>query len=205
MSMPLLLWFIALSRIAPAPGNPPVEPAPAEDGVAPGSAGAPGLVPEAHDIHLGIATGLFLTPSERTLMAAGEPVAAGPAGLQFNLRLDYMPWTYLGIEAEVGHVAQQSPPDETLGLFKLGGHALVQWPGRFAPFLLMGGGVLGATSDARQLDQALRPEAHWGLGTKWYLQHEILIRAEVRHLVDLVDAGPVQQFEMLVGLSFRLN
>lgn len=163
------------------------------------------LEPEEHDIHVGIATGLFLSASERTLMADGEPVGSGPAGLQFSLRFDYLPWRFLGMEVEAGHVAQESPPNETLGLFKLGGHALIQWPGRLTPFFLLGGGVLGATSDARQLDETLRPEAHWGVGTKWYLQHEILVRAELRHLVDLVNAGPVHQFETLLGLSFRLN
>ena len=93
-----LLWLTVLSGTAASTAkNPDGEAGPVAD-PGPGWAAAPGLVPEDHDIHLGIATGLFLTSSERTLMAGGEPVAAGSAGLQFNLRFDYMPWAYLGIE-----------------------------------------------------------------------------------------------------------
>ena len=161
--------------------------------------------PRPHALELGFYGGAFLASAEHGLTSdSGGVVALDRAGLDFALRLAYSPFTFLGIEAEAGHISIDSPEFRETELYVLRGHVIGQYPARLSPFVLAGAGVLGLTGadDAMGSDNTLA--FHWGVGARYYVTDEIQARVEGRHIVAPGDGGVAHHFEILTGLAFTL-
>lgn len=161
--------------------------------------------PRSHALELGFYGGAFLAAADSGMTSAsGGAVALDRAGLDFALRLTYLPFTFVGIEAEAGHISLASADYGDTELYTLRGHVLALYPARLSPFVLAGAGVLGLTGpdDAMGSDHGLA--FHWGLGARYHFTNEVQARVEARHIVAPMDGGVANHFEVLTGLSFTL-
>lgn len=160
--------------------------------------------PGRFDVEVGVFGGIFLPSSEHELYDSTQSFhspyqVVGPkVGL---LRLGFYPWPFLGIEGEGGYSPQENERGERFGLFDARGHVVVQLPGRVTPFLLAGGGLLGAEGESgSDVDEAL----HWGAGVKFYPTPWLNLRVDGRHVISSrlgPDTGNTNHFELTAGVS----
>lgn len=159
--------------------------------------------PQRHAFELGIAGGALVSPSAESL--ADDPTAGQleGAGIDFLLRLSYSPFRFLGVEAEAGHVAMDVSTASETGMFSLRGHVMGQLPYRWAPFVLVGGGVMGLTSRNEAMGSNIDPAVHYGAGLEFFAMKDVSARLDVRHNVSL-GAATAHHVEILGGVSFTL-
>lgn len=167
---------------------------------------APERAPGVQTVELGVASGAYF-PGERqaTLMPEHAPSELRGAGFGFSLRLSYLPFTFLGVEAEAGHVALETTTKVDADMYALRGHLIAQLPGRFTPFALAGAGVLGMAPPGEQVQRQRDLALHWGLGLKYFAQSDVVVRVEGRHSICRSDSGSTSEFEVLAGMSFALT
>ena len=162
--------------------------------------------PTGHTVELGVYGGAFLPSGNSGLMAPGSGGRLDGAGLDFALRLAYLPVGFLGAEAEAGHVAIGAGQGREASLYTLRGHLIAQLPGRYTPFLLGGAGILGLTArEGEAMSGGPQVALHWGVGLKQYLTDAIHVRLEARHLITEAARAPAHHFEILAGISFALT
>lgn len=162
------------------------------------------LGPKSHALELGFSGGAFV--------AAGQGMVSGPsatdrsrAGLNFMLRLSYSPFTFIGVEAEAGHIALTSSGQQETSLYTLRGQVLAQYPAMISPFIVAGGGVLGVKASSQGASEESKPALHWGAGLKYYALPDVVARIEGRHtLAQGQDGALGHNFEILAGVAFTL-
>lgn len=165
--------------------------------------------PEPQDqmIEAGVAAGAFVPSAQHELYDSTlvPPGALGATGFNSSLRLAYFPFAFLGAELESNVAPMQTASGAGANLFAFRGHGIVQLPGRFTPFALIGGGTIGVSSSAlgSDFDRAF----HWGLGAKYYLSDRVAVRLDGRQIVSGArgpDAGNTSHFEVMAGFSLTL-
>lgn len=153
------------------------------------------LAPRPHTIEVGIGSGAFLPAVGPRGM---DPRAE--TGLAVGLRLAYLPWSFAGVEAEVLHLASRQGSTD-VGGYAARGHLLFQLPGRLAPFVLGGAGVLGRPTDG---DPQSTVATHWGGGLRWFTHPNVNVRLEARHVLAFPGEQVRQDFEATIGFGFSL-
>ncbi len=129
---------------------------------------------------------------------------------EIGLRFAWYPLAFLGGEVEGGvmptKIVVNGTPTDRATLFNFRGHVIAQLPfWRIAPFVLVGGGMLGT---AGALGTDIDPAVHYGGGVKLFLTHRVMMRLDIRDVVGAkkeVDAGATHYPEILLGLSLTLN
>jgi len=124
---------------------------------------------------------------------------AGDLGVRFA----FFPLSFLGIEAEAAVMPSSLEDGSHGGLWAVRGHGILQWPGASViPFLLVGGGALGASSSemGNDIDRAF----HFGLGVKAALDEHVSLRLDVRDTLHAgyPDASTAHSPELLLGITF---
>ncbi|MBK8481984.1 MAG: OmpA family protein [Proteobacteria bacterium] len=125
-----------------------------------------------------------------------------------GLRLAYLPLSWIGIEAEAGWMPTQTEAnDASANIYTLRGHVLAQYPGRIAPFVLAGAGLLGVSSGRRAAGDDADLALHWGVGLKYYVEPSFAVRLEGRHIPTkgLGKDNFANHFEALFGLSYIIG
>ena len=120
-------------------------------------------------------------------------------------RIGYLPLSWMGIELEGGGMpAKTDAGDATL--FTVRSHLLFQLPKRFAPFVVVGGGILGVSSSNAVLGDDIDFAFHWGPGFKFYATEWLALRVDARQLISGRVVGTFENhFEVLGGLSVVLG
>jgi OOP family OmpA-OmpF porin len=166
--------------------------APPSRAVEPAARPAPWLrrhLPTPHRLEPGVFVGVFAPHGEHELYDRGKtwaPYAKVAATL--GLRLAYYPLRFLGAELE-GAVTPTSAVGPTSAggtsralLYAGRGHLIAQLPlASVVPFVVLGGGVLGARSDLLGGDVDL--VSHFGGGLKFYVHRYVGVRLDVRGTV----------------------
>jgi outer membrane protein OmpA-like peptidoglycan-associated protein len=179
---------------------------------------APALAQEAADpwavqnmhLELGGFLGLFLPSSKHELYdwETAQHRALKGAAPEFGLRAGFFPLKYVGAELE-GALMPTGAKDGAGSALVYGvrAHAVLQYPGRFTPFLVIGGGALGVSSKDTVVGSDTDAAFHWGLGAKYYLTQRLGVRLDFRHLrssrvvaEDGSDGG-ANHFELLAGVT----
>lgn len=167
----------------------------------------PVLAPGDQMFELGVATGAFLPSSNHELYdsTSARQAEFRTLGVSLQLRAGYFPIRYAGVELEGGFMPQKNQRDENVQLFDLRGHVVAQLPFRITPFVLAGGGFLGANQGGHSdADRAL----HWGGGLKFWITDRLSVRLDGRHVISAAagaGAGNTSHFEATAGLTFTLT
>ncbi|OQX68534.1 MAG: hypothetical protein B6A08_09705 [Sorangiineae bacterium NIC37A_2] len=165
-------------------------------------------VPEPLMWELGLYGGLMFPANDHQLYAPSLPLAdqrpfklAGEVGA----RVAFFPLTFLGVEAEAALMPTAVEDGTEATLWTVRGHAILQIPGSsITPFALVGGGVLGASSNEMGNDDD--DAFHFGAGVKAALDEHLSLRLDVRDVVSRkYDAGSgsgAHSPEILLGITF---
>lgn len=164
------------------------------------------LFPTNNMLELGIFSGAFIPSQQHELYDSTQSFQAplNRLGPSLSLRAAYFPLAYVGAEIEGGVMPQKNARNESVNLFTARGHAVLQLPWRVTPFVVAGGGWLGArTPVGHDIDRSL----HWGAGLKFYAAEWLSVRMDGRQIWTAAQgpgAGNTSHFEVLAGLTFTL-
>jgi len=167
---------------------------------------APPARPGRHMVEVGLGLGTFIPSANHELYdSTSAPQSTfDRLGADIVLRASYFPLSFVGVEGELGLAPIGDAADDTDLLYTARGHLMLQYPARFSPFVLGGGGMLGVDSPrGGDLDRA----AHWGAGIKYYAKPWLSFRVDGRHIVSAArgpGAGNTDHFEALIGVSVTL-
>lgn len=148
-----------------------------------------------------------------------EPPAIGHqklnTALDLGLRAGFYPLSFLGVEGELGVIPSKtdvSGDTATIWTYRLS--AVAQYPRyRLVPFVLVGAGGMNIRSKRSGLGKDSDPELHIGVGAKFAINQYFSARLDFRDnlmqenrlTLGVDDGNLVQNFELLLGLSFTLG
>jgi outer membrane protein OmpA-like peptidoglycan-associated protein len=162
-----------------------------------------GLAPRGNLGELGLFGGLIFMSNRNALHDARLPYADFEKPTpEVGLRIAYLPLSFLGVEGEFMGGAAQLVGGEGAIVWAGRGHLLLQVPTRRVnPFVLIGGGRMGISSDPAGDDTD--PALHFGGGLKINLHRRVALRLDVRDNItkQRPDAGTAHHIEALAGLS----
>lgn len=174
-----------------------------------------GLKDQRHLFEGGLYLGALMPSSDHELYRPGESQHQefAKAAFDLGLRLSYLPLPYVGPEFETGLMPTTVANDEQAILYTVRGHVLGQIPiaERWAPFALLGVGMLAVSSDSTAVGSDKDFAFHYGLGLKYYVTNWMALRFDFRHNIsekafDAPDNDSyAHHFEVLAGLSFVLG
>jgi OOP family OmpA-OmpF porin len=146
--------------------------------------------------------------------ASGHQTLARP-GLDLGLRAGFYPLAFLGAELELGVIPTSTGlTDESATIWTYRGSVVAQYPRfRLVPFVLLGAGGMNMTSAESALGNDSDPALHFGIGAKYAITQHFTARLDLRDNLmqenreppGVEDGDLVQNFEVLLGLSFTLG
>ena len=174
-------------------------------------------------LELGVYGGVALFSAQHNLqdleVIAEQPPAQGHQklgpGLDLGLRAGFYPMTWLGAEGELGVIPTTTGGNDqsaTIWTYRL--HAVAQYPEyRIVPFLVVGAGGMNLKSSQSALGDDSDPALYFGIGAKYAITQDFSARLdfrdnlmqENREPAEIEDGDLVQNFEVLLGLSFTLG
>lgn len=162
-----------------------------------------GLAPRGNLGEIGLFGGLIFMSNRNALHDARLPYADFEKPTpEVGLRIAYLPLSFLGVEGEFMGGAAQLVGGEGAIVWAGRGHLLFQVPTRRVnPFVLIGGGRMGISSDPAGDDND--PALHFGGGLKINLHRRVALRLDVRDNItkQRPEAGTAHHIEALAGLS----
>ncbi len=127
--------------------------------------------------------------------------------IDLGLRAAFFPFHFFGIEAEAGILPTAGrTTNQSALLWTVRGHLIAQYQARLTPFVLVGAGAMGVSSDTDALGDDADPTFHAGVGAKYALNHVFGVRVDGRVIGapsrdDIGRATNTAHWELLAGLS----
>ncbi len=167
--------------------------------------------PEPNTWEAGLYAGLIFPSDQHNIYAPREGVVQEPyAGTapELGMRIAYFPLAFLGIEAEAFAAPTQVDSGRSAMLYGGDAHLIGQLPNMsLTPFILIGGGILGAISEPMGNDSD--PAIRLGAGLKAPLGREVSLRLDLRDTMtqkyDAADGDQTHHPEILLGATFTLG
>lgn len=168
--------------------------------------------PEDMSFEAGLFAGILLPSSKHNLRedqrspaVFEEYASVAPA---FGARVAFYPIKYVGAEVEGMWAPTSTESDSTASIFAGRLHVIGQYGiGRFTPFILAGGGALGASSSAMGNDTD--PAVHFGAGLKYALTRGLGLRLDLRDTLsqkaNADDGDLTHHLEFTLGLAVTLK
>jgi outer membrane protein OmpA-like peptidoglycan-associated protein len=173
-------------------------------------------------LELGIYGGVALFSKQhnlQNLQTIEETPASGhqqlKTALDLGLRAGFYPLSWLGVEGELGVIPSSAKvTGDSATIWTYRAQAVVQYPAyRLVPFLLAGAGGMNMRSNLTGLGKDKDPEFHIGVGVKYAILQSLSARLDFRDNFmqenranrAVEDGDLVQNFEVLLGLSFTLG
>jgi len=150
---------------------------------------------------------LFPSPDHNFHNEFREHQGLGTAAFDFGIRAAFLPLPYGGVELEGALMPTATDDGQGATIWGVRIHGLLQAPvSRISPFLLVGGGRMGALSDPMENDAD--PLLHFGIGAKLGINDRVLARLDVRDNLTqkngAAEGALTHHPEVLLGLSYRL-
>lgn len=127
----------------------------------------------------------------------------------FGLRFGYYPIRFFGLEAEGGAMLGKVDGGDRATMWTARGHLVGQLGlSSITPFILVGAGALGVSSDRSAVGSEVDVGLHFGGGLKFFLSRYVALRVDVRDIVTAkrgVKDGLTSNLEVLGGLSITLG
>ena len=157
----------------------------------------------------------FVFPADNSALydrSGGAQQRAFTPGGDVGVRAAGYPLSFFGVEIEgaLMPVGVRRNDDSAL-LYRFGAHGILQYPGRFTPFILAGGGGMGVESRFDIAGNDLDPAFYWGLGAKYYFNETHGFRFDARQIHVPVDSpnndsnGTSPQHEILFALTYAIG
>jgi OOP family OmpA-OmpF porin len=168
--------------------------------------------PERLMVEIGAFGGMFFSAEQHDLYdpdSGYKPLWQASGGL--GGRLAFFPERFIGVEAEgAGYLARvRTSTNDPAAIWTARGHLIAQLPWwNVTPFVLVGGGALGVSSNPLILGSDIDPAMHWGGGVKLYLHRYVALRVEGRHVLSARQATQnsfTSHGEFLAGLTITLG
>lgn len=175
--------------------------------------------PERGMAELGLYGGVLLTSRRAELFEATfdlpdqgyRPLA--PAAPDFGVRVGYFSVPWFGVEAEAGLMPTRAEPRGRALLGTLRGSLVGQLATRrsswsVTPFVLMGGGVLGVSSEREVVGDDVDASFHVGGGVKVFVHRYAALRLDVRDVIGArrgYKEGISHSPEILLGMTVTLG
>ncbi|MBV1862720.1 MAG: hypothetical protein KUG77_30135, partial [Nannocystaceae bacterium] len=162
---------------------------------------------DTHMFEAGVYGGFIAMSTNHELLTTDSPLGGdrriAPIAPDVGLRLGYYPVRQFGIEFEGGLAPTRLREGSDILLFEGRASLIAQLPGRITPYMLLGGGVTGLTSDPDVLGDDTDASFHWGGGLKFFATKNLAIRLGLRDVVlgRSGDAGASHSPQVLLGLS----
>ncbi|MGC4087832.1 MAG: OmpA family protein [Polyangiaceae bacterium] len=157
---------------------------------------------------LGIFGGLFFPSSSHELLTRGPWQKYDSPAPELGGRIAFLPLEFAGVEVEGAAMPTKTEKGSAGTFWAARGHLLLQVPlGSVTPFAVLGGGALGASSNALGSDND--PAVHFGLGAKAALDDFLSLRLDLRdnltqkHNAD--QGAQTHHLEATLGLTFSLR
>lgn len=166
------------------------------------------LGPEPNLWELGLFGGVLFPSKDHALVKPDRVQQPFKTAGEVGVRIAYFPLSFFGLEAEGAGMPSKLDDGSAGGLYAIRGHGILQVPmGRFTPFALGGGGMLGGASNKMGVDRD--PAIHFGLGAKYALDESISARLDVRDTLSQKYAAEqgaqTHHPEVLLGFTFTLE
>ncbi len=162
--------------------------------------------PKNNLVEIGVFGGMMFPSDDHGLFdERREHVPYADVAGEIGLRLAYFPLSFLGVEIEGAGLPAGTDPGKA-GLWTARAHGVLQLPSAsIVPFLLLGGGVLGASSDAMGSDRDA--STHFGGGVKIPFDDFLSLRVDLRDTLipKYAEEAQVHNAELLFGLSFTFD
>jgi len=175
----------------------------------PSTGGQPATASESVVPHVeaGLYGGMLFLSKEHELFKQHHEAFKSPSPV-FGARFGIFPVDFVGIEGEVGAGPARTETGVAGGVWMARGHLVGQYPGRLSPFVVLGVGALGAQSNVTGADKDTA--VHFGLGVKYWLDHFLGFRLDVRDTIAPKHLGgsasaQTHNPEVLLGLTFALD
>jgi OOP family OmpA-OmpF porin len=172
--------------------------------------------PQNNLVELGLFLGILIPSADHQLLderRTHQPFQ--DVAFDFGLRAAYLPLSFLGAEFEGAVMPTLTADDKSALLYHIRLHAILQYPARLTPFVLLGGGWMGLSSSDSALGKDADWYPHWGLGLKFFPKDRIGLRLDFRHIIGASKPiaspsgttydGRASHFEVLFGLSYVLG
>ena len=105
-------------------------------------------------------------------------------GPEIGLRVSYLPLRFLGLELEGAAMPTQTANDVDATIFAFRGGVLAQLPyWSVTPFVVVGGGMLGVSSERNAVGRDIDPMAYFGGGLKFHISRQIQLRFDFRDVM----------------------
>ena len=119
-------------------------------------------IPQCNLFEFGMFGGLFFPSKNHELGDPNKPLEPyAKVAPELGLRLAYFPLSFAGLEAEGAVMPTQTEDDAKAALWAVRGHVVAQLPlASIVPFVVVGGGALGTSSDTLGSDND--PAFHFG-------------------------------------------
>lgn len=171
--------------------------------------------PEPNTTEVGVYGGLLVTSRRIELFEADfslpeqgyRPFAR--VASSFGLRASFFPMRMLGTEIEAGAMPTRTEVGQPALLYTARGAVVAQlalWS--VTPFVLVGGGLVGVTSDRTVVGNDVDAAMYVGGGVKVYVSRFIHVRLDVRDVVTArrgYEAGLSNNPEILLGVGMTLG
>ena len=157
---------------------------------------------------VGLFGGALFPSSDHAFQSNGRHEKFDSPVPELGLRVAYFPLAFLGAELEGTAGGTKTESGASADLWAARAHAIVQLPSRsLVPFALLGGGVMGAGSNA--LGQDSDKLFHFGVGAKLGLDDLLGLRLDLRDNLTQkngAESGTLTHHpELTLGLTFTLD
>ncbi|MBN1607341.1 MAG: OmpA family protein [Polyangiaceae bacterium] len=167
-------------------------------------------IPQNNLFEVGIFGGLFFPAKNHELGDPTQPLAPyAKVAPELGLRLAFFPLSFAGLEAEGAVMPTHTKRDDAkAGLWAVRGHVVAQLPlASIVPFVVVGGGALGTSSDTLGTDND--PAFHFGAGVKMPVDDFVSVRLDLRDTLaqkgNAKNGAQTHFPEALLGLTFTLD
>lgn len=160
-----------------------------------------------HMVELGVYGGFIAMSTNHELVTTDAPLARNrriaPISPDVGVRIGYYPLRTFGVELEGGLMPTTLREGSDIMLFEGRASLIGQLPMRVTPYMLVGGGITGLTSDASVLGDDTDASFHWGGGVKFFATKNLAIRLGIRDVVLATsdDRGASHSPQVLLGVS----
>ncbi len=163
---------------------------------------------KANYFEVGLFGGALFPSSNHAFQTNGRHEKFDSPVPELGVRVAYFPVAFLGAELEGAAGGTKTESGASADLWAARAHALVQLPGHaLVPFALLGGGVMGAGSNA--LGQDSDKLFHFGVGAKLGLDDFLGLRLDLRDNLtqkNAAESGTLTHHpELTLGFAFTLD